>query len=124
MLRIEPWLEVYLSSQPEYRMGYQKVLATLNSGGTEAGIIVNSTVFLKEGEIPWQIQMNWDYVVAEAAKSQLIVTNVKLIPREPETLRGIRQIAVANEKFHQLANRKLMASNSSYGSRGESPDGI
>ena len=64
----------------------------------------------------WQIQMHWDYVVAEAAKSQLVVTNVKLIPREPETLRGVRQIAVANEKFRRLANRKLIAANASYGS--------
>jgi hypothetical protein len=115
MLRIEPWLEIYLSTQPEYRMGYQKVVATLNSGGKEQGIIVNSTVFLKDGEIPWQIQMNWDYVVAETAKSQLVVTEVKLIPREPETLRGVRQVAIANEKFKRLSDRKLFAANSAQG---------
>ena len=117
MLRIEPWLEIFLSTQPEYCMGYQKVVATLNSGGTEAGIIVNSRVFLKEGEMPWQIGYGWDYFLAEAAKSQLIVTTVKLIPREPETLRGVRQIAIANEKFHKLANRAMMAANSAQGSR-------
>jgi hypothetical protein len=117
MLRIESWLETYLATQPEYRMGYQKVVARLSSGATEAGIIVNSKVFLKEGEAPWQMQIGWDYFVAEAAKSQLVVTNVTLIPREPQTLRGVRQIAVANEKFHRLANRAMTAANSAYGSR-------
>jgi hypothetical protein len=119
MVRIESWLETYLSSQPEYRMGYQKVVATLNSGGTEEGIIVNSQVFLKEGEIPWQIQMSWDYFVGEAAKSQLVVTNVRLIPREPATLKGVRHVALAHEKFHRLANRAMTAANSAFGSRKE-----
>ena len=117
MLKIEPWLEIYLATQPEYRMGYQKVIATLNSGGTEAGIIVNSKIFLKEGEVAWQMGIGCDYFVAAAAKSQLFVAQVKLIPREPETLRGVRQIAIANEKFHKLANRALVAANSAYGSR-------
>ena len=117
MLKVESWLETYLATQPEYRMGYQKVVATLNTGGTEAGIIVNSKIFLKEGEVPWQMGCGWDYFVAEAAKSQLVVKNVKLIPREPESLRGVRQIALANEKFHKLANRAEIAANSVYGSR-------
>lgn len=97
-------------------MGYQKVIATLNSGGTERGFIVNSKVFVKEGEIPWQMSIGWDYFVAEAAKSQLVVKDVILIPREPETLRGVRQIAIANEKFQTLANRAIVAADSAYGS--------
>ncbi|MEY2499283.1 MAG: hypothetical protein QOD12_2839 [Verrucomicrobiota bacterium] len=117
MLKIEPWLEIYLSTQPEYRMGFQKVRATLSSGGIEMGIIVNSTIFLKEGEMPWELLMNWDYVVAAAAKSNLVVRDVTLIPREPETLRGVREIAISNEKFHELAHRKRTAANSAYGSR-------
>lgn len=117
MLRIIPSLELFLPTQPEYRMGYQKVVATLNTGGTESGIIVNSKIFLKEGEIPWQIAYGWDYFVGEAAKSQLIVTNVRLIPREPESLRGVRQIAISREKFAMLSNRAVMAANSAYGSR-------
>ena len=117
MLKLEPWLETYLPGQPEYRMGYQKVIATLNSGGTEAGIIVNSQVFLKERETPWQMEYNWDFILAEAAKSQLLVKSVILIPREPETLRGVRQIAIANEKFHRLSNRAMLAANSAYGSQ-------
>lgn len=117
MLKIESWLESYLLKMPEYRMGYQKVIAKLNSGGTEKGIIVNSKVFLKEAEMPWQMSYGWEYFVNEASKSQLVVTDVTLIPREPETLGGVRYIAIANEKFHKLANRALVSANASYGSR-------
>jgi hypothetical protein len=109
MLKLESWLEQWLPTQPEYRMGYQKVIATLSSGGTEAGIIVNSQVFLKENEYPWQMLMEWGYVLTEAQKSALKVTNVKLISREPETLKGVRQIVLANEKYRVLANRKSLA---------------
>ena len=100
---------IVVPTQPEYRMGYQKVIAALNSGGTETGIIVNSQVFLKTGEYPWQMRMDWDYVMNEARKSSLIVTDVRLIPREPETLRGVRHIARGHEKFAMLANRKAIA---------------
>jgi len=92
-------------------MGYQKVIATLNTGGTETGIIVNSQVFLKHNDIPWQMFMDWDYILKEALKSSLTVTNATLIPREPDTLKGVRRIALANEKFRVLANRKTALAN-------------
>ena len=116
MLKLVPWLELFLPGQPEYRMGYQKVVATLNSGGTEPGIIVNSEVFLKENEMPWEMLMDWDYILAVAAKSPLVVTDVRLIPRDPKSLRGVRQVALANEKYSRLRNRTLNAANSAYGS--------
>jgi len=106
MLRIEPWLEKWLPTQPEYRMGYQKVIAMLNTGGTEYGIIVNSQIFLKENDYPRQMFYDWNYIQNEAARSQLRVTQVQLIPREPETLKGVRYVALANEKFQLLAKRK------------------
>ena len=87
-------------------MGYQKVIATLNTGGTERGIIVNSQVFLKEGEYPYQMFGDWNYVHNEALKSSLRVTRVQLIPREPETMKGVRYIVMANEKNKLLAERK------------------
>jgi hypothetical protein len=110
MLKIDSWLEYWLPTQPEYRMGYQKVIATFNTGRTERGVIINSQVFLKDGEYPWQMLMDWNYiqthVQTETLKSNLFVKSVQLIPREPETLKGVRYIAFANEKFHVLANRK------------------
>ena len=110
MLRLESWLESWLPTQPEYRMGYQKVIAKLNTGGTERGVIVNSKIFLKDGDFyPWQLLMSdLSYAEDEALKSNLIVKEVDLIPREPETLKGVRQIVMANEKFHVLANRKSL----------------
>lgn len=117
MLRVNSDLITYLSSQPEYRMGYQKVVATLNSGSIEQGIVVNSQLFLKEGEIPWHSLVDWNALLAKAAQSSLVVVSVRLIPREPETLRGVKQIAIQNEKHRQLANRALTAANSTFGSR-------
>lgn len=101
-------------------MGYQKVIATLNTGGTERGIVVNSKVFLKEGEYPWQMLMNdWSYAQTEMSKSALYVKSVQLIAREPETMKGVKQIVLANEKFHVLANRKeAQARTAVYGSSG------
>ena len=96
-------------------MGYQKVIATLNTGGIEAGIIINSQVFLKGTEYPWEMRMDWNYVLNETTKSALRVTDVKLIPREPETLKGVRQFAITKEKYRVLANRKSFVANFSSG---------
>jgi len=117
MLKIVDRLEAWLPTQPEYRMGYQKVVAKLNTGGIEKGIIVNSQVFLKEADYPWQMFMNWENVLKETRKSSLFVTSVQLIQRQPETLRGIRQIVLANEKFGVLAERKDVAINFSIGNQ-------
>lgn len=115
MLRIQPWLQLYLPTQPEYRMGVQKVTAKLNTGGVEKGYICNSTIFFKEGETPWELIYDWNFVLTQAARSSLIVTDVTLIPREPESLRGVRQIALSHEKYAMLANRTAAAVNFSAG---------
>jgi hypothetical protein len=117
MLRIESWIESYLSRFAEYRMGVHKVIATLSSGTAEEGIIVNSTVFLKEDEIPWQMEYGWEYFTKEASKSQLVVTKVQVIPRDPDSLRGVKHIALANEKNRRLANRALKAADAAFGTR-------
>ena len=97
-------------------MGYQKVIAKLNTGETESGIVVNSEVFLRTGERPWEMfYPDWSTVVNEAGKSSRRVVNAELIPREPETLRGVRQIALDNGKFRVLANRKSVLANFSGG---------
>ena len=115
MLKLENWVQIYLANQPEYRMGYQRVVATLNTGGTETGIVVNSQVFLKGNDYPWQMFMDWANVMNETRKSSLTVTNVQVIPREPESLRGVRQVTLANEKFRLLGSRKAAAANFSFG---------
>ena len=89
-------------------MGYQKVIAKLNTGGTERGMIFNSQIFLKEGSYPWQMLMDMNYIQNEAAKSSLRVIDAQVIAREPETMKGVRQIVLANEKNRVLANRKSL----------------
>jgi hypothetical protein len=117
MLTLENWLEAWLQTQPEYVMGYQKVIATLNTGGTEPGIVFNSQVFLKAEESAWQLWLDdWESILREARKSSLRVTNIHLIPREPTTIKGVRRIALSNEKYRVLATRTFSASNFSYGS--------
>jgi hypothetical protein len=110
MLRVESDLAEYLSTQPEYRMGYQKVVATLNTGSVEEGIVVNSQLFVKEDEIPWRTAVDWDALLAKAAQSHLRVVRATLIPREPETLHGVREV------FWKLAERKAKIANFASGS--------
>jgi len=102
-------------------MGYQKVVATLSSGAVESGFVVNSEVFLTEGEAgnsPWQMfYPDWDDVAREAAKSSLRVVKAALIPRDQKSLRGVRRIAVSNEKFSVLASRSRQRADISAGTR-------
>jgi hypothetical protein len=115
MIRLTPDQITSLNVAPEYRMGFHKVHAKLRGGGYEFGYIVNQTIFLKEGEKPWQMNVSWDYLLQEAAKTQLFIDYFRVIPREPETLHGVRQIALSNEKYHVLAERTKNAALNSYG---------
>lgn len=86
-------LQTWLSTQPEYGMGYQKVTATLDDGSTANGLVFNSQVFLKETEYSsLVVREEWSEVLKEAGKSKRSITSVQLIPRPPETLRGVKQI--------------------------------
>lgn len=116
MIKLTSRLELWLPTQPEYRIGYQKVIATLNSGGKENGIIVNSEVFLKDGQYPWQMRYDdWTTILNEARKSIFTVTDVTLIPRDPASLRGVRQFTLAHEKYAVLSSRKSAATKFSSG---------
>jgi len=88
-----------LTNRAEYGMGYQKVIATLDTGGRENGIIVNAEVFVNAAERASQeIFDKWEDVVEEARKSQRSVISVQLVPRPAESLRGVRRIAVNARK--------------------------
>lgn len=119
MLLVSDQVVAYLVRCAEYRMGIHKVIATLSNGQKESGIIVNSTVFLKENEAPLEMNLGWQVFLNEAAKFQKRVIEVQVIPRNPETLRGVRQIALNNEKNRRLANSKLMAANAAFGAKRE-----
>ena len=115
MIRLTSEQIISLNTAPEYRMGYHKVQAKLAGGSYEFGYVVNQTIFLQEGERPWQMNVSWEYLLEEAAKTQLSIEFFRVIPREPETLRGIRQIALTNEKYHVLAERTKNAAIDSLG---------
>lgn len=117
MIRLTNEQIVSLDAAPEYRMGYHKVHANLGGGNYEFGYVLNQTIFLLERENPWQMNVSWDYICAEAAKTNLSLTYFRVIPREPETLRGVRQIAVNREKMHVFAERTANAALSASGSR-------
>jgi hypothetical protein len=80
-------------------MGYQKVIATLNTGGLEKGVVVNAEVFMNDAErASREMFDNWEVILEEARKSRHIVVEVQLIRRSAESLRGIRRIATNAKK--------------------------
>jgi hypothetical protein len=86
-------LQTWLSKQPEYGMGYQKVTASFEDGSTEKGIVFNSQVFVRETEDASPVVRDkWTEVLKEASKPKRSIKSVQLIPRPPETLRGVRRI--------------------------------
>jgi hypothetical protein len=99
MIIVPEWLQTWLSKQPEFAMGYQKVTATLDDGSTENGLVFNSQVFLKETEdSSLVVREEWSEVLKEAGKSKQSIASVQLIPRSPETLRGVKRVNLANDR--------------------------
>jgi len=98
-----------LDTEPEYRMGYHKVHAKLSAGRSEFGYILNQTIFLQERENPWQMNYGWEDFCGEAGKTTISIDFFRVIPREPETLHGVRYIAVSKEKWHVFAERSANA---------------
>src|ERR1700719_1989208 len=115
MIRLTSDQIASLDAAPEYRMGYHKVHAKFAGGGYDFGYVVNQTIFLKEGEKPWEMKISWEYLLQEAAKTGLSIEYFRVIPREPETLHGVRLVALTNEKYHVLAERTKKAAFNSYG---------
>lgn len=115
MIRLTPAQIASLDAAPEYRMGYHKVHAKLSGGSYEFGYILNQTIFLQERENPWQMNHGWDYFCTEAGKTSISIDYLRVIPREPETLHGVRYVAVSNEKWHVFAERSANAALSAAG---------
>lgn len=105
MILLTPAQIASLDTAPEYRMGYHKVHANLSGGSYEFGYILNQTIFLQERDNPWQIRVSWNYLLEEAAKTRTSINFFRVIPREPETLHGVRQVTLGREKYHLMAER-------------------
>lgn len=99
MILVPDEIQNSLVNRAEYGMGYQKVIATLDTGSRENGIIVNAQVFMDDAERASQkIFDNWENIVEEARKSRRSVVSVQLVPRSAESLRGVRRVAVNAKK--------------------------
>jgi hypothetical protein len=78
MIIIPNEIQISLINRPEYGMGYQNVIATLDTGGRKSGIVVNARVFMNGAERASQEMFdNWDVILDEARKSRRLI--VKLI---------------------------------------------
>jgi hypothetical protein len=103
MIIVPDWLQILLITRPEYGMGYQRVRAKLSTGSTEVGMVFNAQVFVKEVESASEKLLDsWENIVSEARKSLFTISSIELIPRPPQTLKGIRRIAIANAKRRDL----------------------
>jgi hypothetical protein len=88
-------LQNWLSTQPEYGMGYQKVTANLDDGSTKTGLIFNSQVFVAETEdSSLVVREEWNEVLKEAGQSKRSIKSVQLIPRPADTLRGVKRVVL------------------------------
>jgi hypothetical protein len=110
MNRLTDELEAWLPTQQEFAMGYQRAYVTLSNKSIETGIVLNSQVFLRDNEIDGQFGKDFTFLLNAAFRESVYVKSVTLIPRPPESLKGVRQIAIDREVFHILANRKIAES--------------
>ena len=95
MILVPDWLQSWLSKQPEYGMGYQKVTANLDDDSTETGLIFNSQVFVAETEgSSLVVREEWNEVLKEAGQSKRSMKSVQLIPRPADTLRGVKRVVL------------------------------
>lgn len=115
MIIVTDWLQSWLRTQPEYGMGYQKVVAKLSDGSNEKGFILNSEVFLTDSENKFQSPLfynDWQLVVSEVKKSPLYISNATLVPRPPETLTAVLRVTATNAQSFSLSERQLLQAKS------------
>lgn len=106
---------MWLSTQPEYGMGYQIGIATLSTGRLERGVILNGSTFAKQDELASMTVREVGDAEAAAHRSPLAITNVTLIPRTRESLRGVRRVrrlvgGVHAQFSNQAVNESVRAS--------------
>jgi hypothetical protein len=123
MIILSDRLQSWLSQQPEYAMGYQKVTATLDDGSTAKGLVFNSQVFVKETEdSSLVVREEWSQVLKEAGKSKRSIDAVQLIPRPPETLRGVKRVLLANDRRTLLTESQDFATEAEGGPAIDAPE--
>src|SRR5947209_5829661 len=105
MILLSPEQVASLDAVPEYRMGCHRVHAWVDGSTDEFGYILNQTIFLPDRENHALDELTWESLLQEAGKSPHTVSHFRVIPREPETLRGVRRIAFHQEELDVFAER-------------------
>jgi hypothetical protein len=123
MIILPDELQHWLSEQPEYGMGYQKITARLDDGSTAKGLVFNSQVFVKETEdSSLVVREEWSEVLKEAGRSRRTIKSVQLIPRPPETLKGVRRIGLGSDAKTILGDLYESLKKSQGGPAKDAPD--
>ena len=92
MIKIPLSLQLWLKDQAEYGMGYQYGTVKLSTGSIEHGFILNGATFATPDELSTQSPKDLAKAEAAAHMSRYSITDVTLIPRSIESLRGVRRI--------------------------------
>lgn len=80
-------------------MGYQKGVAKLSNGASQTGFIFNGATFVNEVDAKalTASETRLEEIRATIATTRPVsITDIDLILRPPETLRGVRRVAIAN----------------------------
>lgn len=97
-------MQVRLSSQPEYGMGYQYCAAMLSSGKCETGYILNCQIFATKDELTSLKPQLIEQAMIESSRSNLSITSYTLIERRKESLKNTIRITST-----PLSNREKLA---------------
>ena len=92
MITVPLTIQYRLRSQPEYAMGYQYGIARLAAGGTERGFILNGATFATRDELSNLSPFDLAKAEIEAISSKLVISEITLIPRPVDSLKGVRRI--------------------------------
>jgi hypothetical protein len=98
MIKLPSWLQLYLRDKPEYGMGYQYGIATLDSGSQETGYILNASTFAKSAELKGMSPRQVAEAEGVAHRSAYAIKDFNLIPRSLTSLRGVRRVRVITAK--------------------------
>ncbi|MBX7259718.1 MAG: hypothetical protein K1Y02_25405 [Candidatus Hydrogenedentes bacterium] len=95
MIKIPLDWRLWLGTQPEYGMGYQHGRVKLASGSWQLGYIFNGATFATSAEVATLPPIELARAEAAASMSSITVTQVSLIARPAESLKGVRRISAA-----------------------------
>ena len=100
---------MYLQGKPEYGMGYQTAFVRLVGGTSELGYIFNGSTFIKFQDLIRASAIDlWLQELGLIAKAtSYSIADITLVPRPPESLKGIRSVSMCNESTQLAASSSI-----------------